>query len=99
MMNPLIERMHTTLATQRAAFLKHPYPTHAERRTKLKALKKVLQRYQDAIVTAVDADFGGRSASETKLVEVMGPILEANHALSSLRSWMQPRDRHTELLF
>jgi coniferyl-aldehyde dehydrogenase len=98
-MNPLIDRMHRTLEAQRAAFARHPYPTLAERKEKLKALKGVLRRYQDQIVVAVDADFGGRSPAETKLVEVIGPILEANHALSSLRRWMKPRRRHTEILF
>jgi len=98
-MNPLIDRMHRTLESQRAAFLKHPYPELGERKRKLRELKGALRKYQDKIVVAVDADFGGRSPAETKLVEVMGPILEANHALSSLRGWMKPRRRHTELLF
>src|SRR4030095_8557534 len=98
-MNPLIDRMHKTLAAQRAAFLKHSYPSLAERKHKLRALNDVLRRYQDRIVVAVDADFGGRSPAETKLVEVMGPILEANHAAPSLRRWLKPTRRHTELLF
>ena len=98
-MNPLIDRMHRTLAAQRAAFANHPYPTLAERKEKLRALKGALRRYQDQIVVAVDADFGGRSPAETKLVEAIGPILEANHALSSLRRWMKTRRRHTEVLF
>jgi coniferyl-aldehyde dehydrogenase len=98
-MNPVIERMHRTLAAQREAFLRKPYPSLAERKQRLRALKHQLRRYQDEIVASVDADFGGRSATETKLVEVMGPILEANHALSNLRRWMKPQRRHTELLF
>jgi hypothetical protein len=39
---------------------------------------------RDAIVVAVNADFGIRAGAETKLVEVMGPILEARHALSHI---------------
>ena len=50
-------------------------------------------------MAAVNADFGVRAGAETKLVEVMGPILEARHALSHLRRWMKPRRRSTELLF
>jgi len=98
-MNPLIDRMQRVLEAQRAAFLGNPYPTLAERKDKLRAVKAVLKRYQDEIVMAVDADFGGRSAGETKLIEVMGPILQANHALASLRRWMRPSRRHTELVF
>ena len=98
-MNPIIDSMQRTLAAQREAFLAHPYPSLAERKQKLRALKQQLRRYQDRIAVAVDADFGGRSVTETKLIEVMGPILEINHALSSLRRWMRPQRRHTELLF
>ena len=98
-MSPIIDSMQRTLAAQREAFLAHPYPSLAERKQKLRALRHQLRRYQDQIATAVDADFGGRSVTETKLIEVMGPILEINHALSKLRSWMRPQRRHTELLF
>ena len=50
-------------------------------------------------MVAVNADFGGRSPAETKLIEVLGPILEAQHAIAHLRRWMRPRRRRTELLF
>jgi coniferyl-aldehyde dehydrogenase len=97
-MDAQVERMGRTFSQQRLAFERHPYPTLAERKKKLRALRRVLQRYQDLIAEAVSADFGGRSPSETKLMEVMGPILETNHALHSLRRWMRPRRRQTELL-
>ena len=98
-MDPLIEQMKATFRRQQEAFLQHPYPTLSERREKLKALKSALQRNQHPIAAAVGEDFGGRSPSETLLVEVAGPVLEINHALSSLARWMKPRRRHTELLF
>jgi coniferyl-aldehyde dehydrogenase len=98
-MDPLIEQMQATFRLQQAAALRAPFPSLALRKAKLKALKKVLQRYQDRIATAVSADFGGRAPSESKLVEVVGPVLEINHALSSLAGWMKPRRRHTELIF
>jgi len=97
--NPRIERMEHTLAAQKAAFARRPYPSAGERKQRLRALKAQLRRYQDDIVIAVDADFSGRSATETKLVEAIGPMLEANHAISHLRRWMQPRRRRTEWLF
>jgi coniferyl-aldehyde dehydrogenase len=98
-MDPIIERMQQVFEKQRRAFAAQPYPALADRKAKLKALRRILQRYQDRIVEAVSADFGGRAATETKLSEVLGPILEANHALGSLRRWMKPRRRRTELLF
>ena len=98
-MNPIIERMEAVLAAQRAAFGRDPYPTLAERRGKLEALRAALRGWQGRIVEAVDADFGTRAETETRLLEVLGPTLEANHAIRKLRKWMRPRRRHTELLF
>ena len=94
-----IERMERIFETQRQACLVNPPPDIAQRKAKLRAVIDCLRRHQDDIVAAVNADFGVRAPAETKLVEVMGPILEARHAVSHLHRWMKPRRRHTELLF
>jgi coniferyl-aldehyde dehydrogenase len=94
-----IERMRRLFELQRRAFEAAPYPDLAARKAKLRRLIAALQRHQDAIVAAVNADFGVRAGAETKLIEVMGPILEARHALSHMGRWMKPRRRRTELLF
>ncbi|CAN7763863.1 coniferyl aldehyde dehydrogenase [Variovorax sp. LjRoot84] len=94
-----IQRMHRLFDTQRIAFEAAPYPELAARKAKLRRLIDTLRRHQNEIVAAVNADFGVRSGAETKLVEVMGPILEARHALSHMGKWMKLRRRSTELLF
>ena len=98
-MSEAIGRMTSTLAAQRTAFAAHPYPSAAERKDKLKSLKAALQNWQGRMVRAVNADFGTRSPTETRLIEVLGPTLEANHAIKHLGRWMRRRRRHTELLF
>lgn len=98
-MKTAIERMQRVLDAQRTAFLSHPYPALAERKDKLRAVKSSLKRHQDEIVAAIDADFGGRSADETRLIEVIGPILQADHALANLHRWMEPSPRSTEWVF
>lgn len=97
--SPEIDRMRRLFERQRAAYDAAPAPDLASRKAGLRRLIDALQRHQDAIVAAVDADFGVRSGTETRMVEVMGPILEARHALSHLRRWMKPQRRSTELLF
>lgn len=94
-----IERAHRVFALQQRAATALPTPDLAWRRTRLRALIDALRAHQDAIVTAVSADFGGRAESETRFIELMGPILQARHAMTDLRHWMQPRRRRTELLF
>jgi len=80
-----IERMRRLFDMQRSAFEAAPYPDLAARKAKLRKLIDALRRHQNEIVAAVNADFGVRAGAETKLVEVMGPILEARHALSHMR--------------
>lgn len=94
-----IARMQRLFERQRLAFEAAPYPERAARKAGLRRLIDALRRHQDDIVAAVNGDFGVRSGVETRMVEVMGPMLEARHALSHLGRWMKPRRRSTELLF
>jgi coniferyl-aldehyde dehydrogenase len=92
-------RVAELFAAQQRAFEQHPYPSAVERRVALRALKKQLSRYQDVLADAIDADFGGRSNDETKMLDVLPSTLEINHAISHLGRWMKPSRRSTELLF
>lgn len=94
-----IDRVQRLFADQRAACLKQPFPTAAERRARLQTLKRQLQRYQDRLAVAMSQDFGFRPAAESKMLDLLGSVLEANHALSHLGRWMQSSRRSTELLF
>lgn len=94
-----IARMQDTLARQKRAFEARPFPGYGDRVKALRSLTSALRKYQHRIVEAVSADFGGRAAFETRQIEVLGPILQARHAISNLRRWMKPSRRKTELLF
>ena len=94
-----IENLNVTLALQRAACLATPYPGLAQRRRDLKAVRVALQRYQDRLTSAMSDDFGRRSGFECKMLDVMFPALQIDHALANLRRWMKPRGRRTDRLF
>ncbi len=94
-----IERAHRVFALQQRAATALPSPDLAWRRTRLEAVIDALRTHQDAIIAAVNADFGGRAETETRFTELIGPILQARHALRGLRRWMRSRRRRTELLF
>ena len=94
-----VERVQRLYAAQRAASLAQPYPSAGERLVRLKALKRQTQRWQDLLAEAMSADFGYRPAPESKMLDLLGSVLEANHAISHLRRWMKPSRRSTELLF
>src|SRR6516165_6885165 len=78
---------------QRAAFLKAPEPSHAERLADLKALSRLIKDNQDAIIAAIDADYGGRSAFETTFGEIFGSLDGLRDAQKRLARWMRPRRR------
>ncbi|MEK1942921.1 MAG: coniferyl-aldehyde dehydrogenase, partial [Pseudomonas sp.] len=92
------QRVARLFETQREAFRTQPHTSLAERKAKLRALRTQLRRYQDAIVAAMSADFGHRSAVDTKFLDLMGCILHINHSLSHMGQWMKPSNRATELL-
>ena len=78
--------------------LKAPEPTHAERIADLKALGRLVRENQDAIVAAINADYGNRSEFETLFAEVFGVLDGVRYASKRLKGWMKPRRRHVDLL-
>jgi coniferyl-aldehyde dehydrogenase len=94
-----VERVQRLYAAQRAACLAQPYPSADERLERLRALKRQTQRYQDLLAEAMSADFGFRPSAESKMLDLLGSVLEANHAVLHLKRWMKPSKRSTELLF
>ena len=84
---------------QRRAMREQPATTLTERKHALKALKRQLCRYQDLLVDALASDYDGRSPTETRMIDVMGPVHQINHALRHLRRWMKPSRRTPDLLF
>lgn len=95
----LIARLGAVHSAQHTAFAAAPFPPIEVRRARLKALRDALRRYQDRLAEAISADFDGRSSFESKLADLVGPVLEINHARRHLRGWMRPRRRDTEIVF
>jgi len=86
------------LERQRAAFLKAPEPSHAERLADLKALARLVKENRDAIVAAINADYGNRSEFETLFGEVYLVLDGIHDAEKRLKSWMRPRKRSVDRL-
>lgn len=86
-------------ALQRAAYLRHPYPSLQERLESLAKLEKVLVDNADAIADAVNRDFTNRSAEETKILEIFGCVDGIRHTRKHLKKWMKPQKRHVSINF
>ncbi len=84
---------------QRAASRQEPPAEAPLRRNRLERLQHLLRANCAAIIDAISDDFGGRSATETELLEMV-PLLSAiRHAHSRVAQWMKPDRRPVEWMF
>src|SRR5690349_3659 len=86
-------------ALQRAAYLRHPYPSLEERRANLDTVERILLQNTDAIADAINADFGHRAAEESKLLEIFDCIDGIRAVKKKVAKWMKPQQRHVGILF
>jgi coniferyl-aldehyde dehydrogenase len=87
------------LDRQKAAFASNDAPTLAERKADLLKLKNAIRDHLSELVSAVDADFEGRSRKETALIEGVPVIQSIKYLSANLKSWMRPQTRRVELEF
>lgn len=96
---PMLARsLRGALERQRAAYRQHPVPTLAERRDDLMRLRAFLLDHQGALEAAINADYGHRSAHETRLCEIAPAVDGIKYALREMGAWMRPQQRHVDLL-
>jgi coniferyl-aldehyde dehydrogenase len=72
-----------------------PYPPEALRRDRISRLIDLLCTYQTELCDAVAADFGRRSADNTKLFDILPPINALKYAREHLSAWMRPVRRRS----
>ncbi len=96
---PLSRSLDALFARQREARAVAPALDRFERLRALEALERLLVENAGALAAAVDEDFQGRSAAETRMLEIF-PSLEAlRHARRHLAAWMKPRRARTGFWF
>ncbi|HEY8275800.1 MAG TPA: coniferyl aldehyde dehydrogenase [Methyloceanibacter sp.] len=91
--------LHSTLALQRAAFLRDGPPTLKQRRSDLTNLKQAILARQDEFVAALNADFGHRARQESLMLDLGSTVGAINYLLSNLRRFMRPEPRHVAAIF
>jgi coniferyl-aldehyde dehydrogenase len=96
---PAESRLADILARQRSAFLRDGPPTLAARKADLKKLKNAVRARLPEFEKTLHADFEGRSAKETAILEGMALVQGINYLRRNLRVWMRPQKRHVEMHF
>lgn len=84
-------------AAQRAAFAKNRTPSLTERRADLRALHRLLVEHREALVEAVNQDFGCRSRFETLMTELLQGQEAALDAIRQLPRWMKKHKRPLDI--
>ena len=88
----VFERMHT--ATRRNAQV-----ARGTRQARLDALAALVHDNAERFVTAISADFGHRSAHETRLLELFPSLESIRHTRSHFGAWMKPQRKSASIWF
>ena len=89
--------LRATHARLRAAALADPFPDAAARRATLDRLDAAVLRQQEALIDAVNRDFGCRSKQETIFAEIFTTREAIKNARGNLQDWMRRRYRDVPL--
>ncbi len=89
--------LEKTLKLQRDAFMVAPNPTYAERKADLLTLQRFVREHRDALVEAINKDYGNRSRHETLFAEIYSVIDGVDHTIKHLKEWMKPQTRKIDL--
>ncbi|MFA7305355.1 MAG: coniferyl aldehyde dehydrogenase [Hyphomicrobium sp.] len=87
------------LSRQRTAFDRDGAPALDQRKADLRKLKAAVLARRKEIEDALNADFGNRSAYETRIMELVPIIQSINYLKRNLRAWMRPERRRVAIHF
>ncbi len=90
------EHLANALKLQKAAYLADPAPSYQQRKADLLSLKALVNENRDAIVDAINTDYGNRSKHETLFTEVMSVTDGINDTIKHLKKWMKVQKRHVD---
>ena len=82
---------------QQLHYRAHRNPSLQERTADLKALHRLLVENRDALVDAVNADYGTRSRFETLFTEILLNQEGILDAIKHLKKWMKPQKRALDI--
>ena len=91
----ITSNLRASFDMHRARFLDNPFPLYADRMDNLSKLDRMIAQNKEALITAINSDFGCRSRTETILAEIVNCHGSVHYARKHLRRWMRPRRRRT----
>ena len=92
------EAFQQAFDAQRTAYLAHPEPSFTERRADLDSLSRLLKENREALVAAINRDYGNRSEFETLFAEYFVVLETIHDTAKNLKKWMRPQRRKIDFL-
>ncbi|MFI4940673.1 MAG: coniferyl aldehyde dehydrogenase [Burkholderiales bacterium] len=83
---------------QRLAYLERPEPSYEERLADLHSLSRMLKENRDALVAAINRDYGNRSEFETLFAEFFVVLETIKDVAKHFKKWMKPQHRHIDFM-
>ena len=90
--------LRSTLDAQRAAHAADPAPAYHARLADLHALRRFIRDNREALVEAIDRDYGHRSRHETLLGDITPALGSIDYCAGRLKRWMRTRRRGIDVL-
>ena len=90
--------MQSCFERQRAAYLAAPEPSYAQRVSHLKQLSQMLKDNREAVIEAINKDYGNRSTFETLFAEFFVALEDIKSNIKHLKKWMKPQKRSIDLM-
>lgn len=87
------EQLSSMLAGQKKAFIEAGPVSAQQRRERIQRVIELLVRYQQPLVEAIDADFGGRPQSFSLMNDVLGSLASLKYARDHLGHWLEDEPR------
>jgi coniferyl-aldehyde dehydrogenase len=92
----IVDMLRSCFQKQREAYLADPIPDAAQRKQDLLALKSMLMENREAIIEAINSDYGNRSRHESLFAEIIAVSDGINDTIKHLKKWMKPQKRHID---
>ncbi|MDH5541744.1 MAG: coniferyl aldehyde dehydrogenase [Nitrospinota bacterium] len=94
-----IREIDRIFSLQKGAYSKNMYPTIEERLQHLDNLYNAIRENRERIATAINADFGCRSFTESYVADVFAPMDCIRYAKKNLKKWMKPSKRDVAIWY